>query len=850
MDLDYDLNVNLDGEEPQTSGDMNPEFAMDFDNDGFSNLRHSADFIAARRTLRNRAVGGEGTLLDQRIAKRRAQLKRKATGNLEGDDVESSEDDSEGDGEVGRTQATAADASSDEELADREADQVVDFVSGSDSSDDDSDGSDPDDEDASELDGEVELADGSDFDDEVEASEDERGGVSDTNSLYDSDADDTELDLVRPVKVRARSNARKAPTTLTGDDEESSDEDDDTSSESELDEEAEAIKREYFASDNENSDDDEGYPQSFNTMNLSRPILKGLTQLNFTKPTPIQARSIPMALLGKDICGGAVTGSGKTAAFIVPILERLLFRSRKNPAVRVLVICPTRELAIQCQNVAVKLAAFTDVTFCLCVGGLPMKKQEAELRLRPDVVIATPGRLIDHVRNSPSFTLDLLEILVMDEADRMLEEGFKAELTEIINNCPRTRQTMLFSATMTDNVNDLIRLSLQRPVRIQVDSAKQAARNLVQEFIRVRAHREADRPAILLALCKRTYQRKCIVFFRSKRAVREMRILLGLCGLNAVELHGNLSQEQRMRSLELFRDGEADFLMATDVAARGLDIKGVETVINFNMPHNFAQYLHRVGRTARAGTEGRSVTLAGEADRKMLRLALKSSTGPNQVRNRVIPPARIERYRQRIEKLLPQVEELLEEDQTDRMVAKAEMMVAKAANLIEHEAEIKARPRKTWFQTNGERAAEKAKGKEDYNAKFDPHGKSKRKDAGERKLPNSRKRRKATDEDKKALRSSMASIKSAKRTQWEDRGKAPGARASAGSGGAKSKRAKSTFSPGFTNDLTNVTKMGAGKRPTAAASAKSGGAGKKGGKGQQNAGKFKGKSHKGGKGRK
>lgn len=171
----------------------------------------------------------------------------------------------------------------------------------------------------------------------------------------------------------------------------------------------------YFAPEEENESKEH---QSFASMNLSRPILKGLANLGFVKPTDIQARTIPVALLGKDICGGAVTGSGKTAAFVVPILERLLYRPRQQASTRVLILCPTRELAAQVHSVAVKLGGYTDITFCLCVGGLSVKKQEADLKMKPDVVVATPGRLIDHIRNSMGFGLDQCEILVMDEADR------------------------------------------------------------------------------------------------------------------------------------------------------------------------------------------------------------------------------------------------------------------------------------------------------------------------------------------------------------------------------------------------------------------------------------------------
>jgi ATP-dependent RNA helicase DDX27 len=187
----------------------------------------------------------------------------------------------------------------------------------------------------------------------------------------------------------------------------------------------------------------------------------------------------------------------------------------------------------------------------------------------------------------------------------MLEDGFADELGEIIKSCPKSRQTMLFSATMTDNVDQLVRMSLKNPVRLFVDKSNQAASRLIQEFVRIRANREADRSAILLALCRKTFKKKVIIFFRSKAAAHQMKIMFGLVGLNAGELHGNLTQEQRLESLERFRDLEIDYLLATDLAARGLDIKGIDTVINYNMPTQFAQYLHRVGRTARAGRNGR-----------------------------------------------------------------------------------------------------------------------------------------------------------------------------------------------------------------------------------------------------
>ncbi|GAB5590860.1 nucleolar DEAD-box protein required for synthesis of 60S ribosomal subunit [Umbelopsis nana] len=473
-------------------------------------------------------------------------------------------------------------------------------------------------------------------------------------------------------------------------------------------------KKAYFAPE---TDQPAMVFESFSAMNLSRPIQKGLASVGFIAPTAIQCKTIPVALLGKDICGGAVTGSGKTAAFVVPILERLLYRPRQNATTRVLVLCPTRELAVQVHSVAVKLASFTDIQFCLCVGGLSVKSQELELKQKPDVVVATPGRLIDHVRNSPSFTLDSCEILVMDEADRMLEDGFADELGEIVKACPKSRQTMLFSATMTDNVDQLIRMSLQRPVRLMIDPSNQAAAKLIQEFVRIRAHKEADRPAVLLALCKKTFKRKCIVFFRSKAAAHQMKIVFGLCGLSAAELHGNLSQEQRLEALEKFRDGEVDFLLATDLASRGLDIKGIEVVINFNMPQQFAQYLHRVGRTARAGRNGRSVTLIGEVDRKLLKMAVKSSNNA-QVKHRVVPAELIAKYKAKLESITEQVKDVMKQEKEDKAMRQAEMELKKSENLLVHANEIYSRPARTWFQSDKDKKKSKDVGKTAYKAMF------------------------------------------------------------------------------------------------------------------------------------
>ena len=435
---------------------------------------------------------------------------------------------------------------------------------------------------------------------------------------------------------------------------------------------------------------------SFHELSLSRPIQRGIAGMGFVTPTPIQAVAIPVALAGKDICGGAVTGSGKTGAFIIPILERLLYRNRSVRSTRVLVLLPTRELALQCFQVTQRLSAFTDIQTCLLAGGLNYKSQENDLKKRPDILVATPGRLIDHLKNSTSFSLESIEILVLDEADRMLDVGFEDELKEIVMACPRQRQTMLFSATLTEGLQDLVRLSLSKPARLFVDSSQAMANKLTQEFIRIRSSHESDRSAIILALATHYYRQRTIVFFPSKLDTHRAKILFGLHGLKAAELHGNLNQSQRLEALEQFKSGEVDFLLATDLAARGLDIAGVETVMNYSLPLDYRQYLHRIGRTARAGKSGRSVSLVGEADRKTLKLAIKNSR--DVVKQRVLRSDLVTSFKTSIEGLEGDLQDILEQEKQEKSLKLAEMELTKAQNMIQHADEIYSRPKKTFIQ--------------------------------------------------------------------------------------------------------------------------------------------------------
>lgn len=381
------------------------------------------------------------------------------------------------------------------------------------------------------------------------------GAGSDVEESDDDAADDMDEDEEDGEEEGDASDNDSVATPLDHPDDDASDSDADPEEDPE-----EAAKRAaFFAPEDNSKSGKQTSKSSFQSLSLSRPILRGLASVGFSKPTPIQAKTIPIALEGKDVVGGAVTGSGKTGAFIVPILERLLYRPKKVATTRVVIMTPTRELAIQCHSVATKLSSHTDIKFCLAVGGLSLKVQEAELRLRPDVVIATPGRFIDHMRNSASFNVDTVEILVLDEADRMLEDGFADELNEILTTIPKSRQTMLFSATMTSSVDRLIRVGMNKPVRLMVDTQNKTVQKLEQKFIRLRPGREEKRMGYLVHLCKTMHTERVIIFFRQKREAHRARIIFGLLGMTCAELHGSMNQSQvwpftNPCSRELFTD--------------------------------------------------------------------------------------------------------------------------------------------------------------------------------------------------------------------------------------------------------------------------------------------------------
>jgi len=345
---------------------------------------------------------------------------------------------------------------------------------------------------------------------------------------------------------------------------------------------------------------DEG---SFEDLPLHSKLRKGIQEIGYTTPTPIQRDTIPHAVLGRDIIGTAQTGTGKTAAFLLPVLERLLEEPRGRT--HALILTPTRELALQAHEFLRKLAGHTHLRGAAVYGGVGMGDQERALRGGAEIIIATPGRLLDHMSRG-YVNFQELKILVLDEADRMLDMGFLPDVRRILQRLPRVRQTMLFSATMPPEIVALSREFLRDPKMIQVEERTVAAVGVTHLALPVPSHLKTD---LLAELLKDQMMSSVLVFTRTKhRADNLVRQLLHR-GINAAVIHGNRSQSQRVRALEGFRTGEYRVLVATDIAARGVDVKDVSHVVNFDVPHEPETYIHRVGRTARAQQRGDAYSL-------------------------------------------------------------------------------------------------------------------------------------------------------------------------------------------------------------------------------------------------
>lgn len=346
--------------------------------------------------------------------------------------------------------------------------------------------------------------------------------------------------------------------------------------------------------------------------------------MGYKAPTPIQAQSIPLALEGRDLIGLAETGSGKTAAFALPILQALL--DKPQPFFG-LVLAPTRELAYQISQAFEALGSLISVRCAVIVGGMDMVPQAIALGKKPHVIVATPGRLLDHLENTKGFSLRSLKYLVMDEADRLLDLDFGPILDKILKVLPRERRTYLFSATMSSKVESLQRASLRDPLRVSISSNKyQTVSTLLQSYVFI-PHQHKD--TYLVYLINEFAGQSAIVFTRTVNETQRIAILLRTLGFGAIPLHGQLSQSARLGALNKFRAGSREILVATDVAARGLDILSVDVVLNYDLPPDSKTYIHRVGRTARAGKSGHAISVVTQYDVEIW-LRIEAALGKKQ----------------------------------------------------------------------------------------------------------------------------------------------------------------------------------------------------------------------------
>ncbi|TKY86461.1 hypothetical protein EX895_004610 [Sporisorium graminicola] len=357
---------------------------------------------------------------------------------------------------------------------------------------------------------------------------------------------------------------------------------------------------------------EDGKKVTFEDLGVIPQIVEACTNMGFKHPTPIQVKSIPEALQARDVIGLAQTGSGKTAAFTIPILQALWDNPKPFFAC---VLAPTRELAYQIAQQVEALGSTIGVRAATIVGGMDMMSQSIALSKRPHVIVATPGRLQDHLENTKGFSLRGLQYLVMDEADRLLDMDFGPIIDKLLQSIPRERRTMLFSATMTTKVAKLQRASLKNPVRVEVDTKYTTVSTLKQHYLFMPF---AQKDTYLVHLANEQAGHSIIVFTRTVHDSQRLSILLRLLGFPAIPLHGQLSQQARLGALNKFKTGGRSILVATDVASRGLDIPAVDLVVNYDIPTNSKDYIHRVGRTARAGRSGRSVTLVTQYDVELL----------------------------------------------------------------------------------------------------------------------------------------------------------------------------------------------------------------------------------------
>ena len=469
---------------------------------------------------------------------------------------------------------------------------------------------------------------------------------------------------------------------------------------------------------------------SFTNFNLSKLIIKALSELEYYTPTKVQEKVIPIALNGHDIFVNSETGSGKTACFLLPIVQRIILsRNNKKDNTLVqnqaLIIVPTRELALQCNEMLTKFLKYIDLNFVFLCGGLSVENQMKQMKNKiPDIIITTPGRLLDLIYNNKNLSLEHVNILVLDEADKLLELGFKDAIFEILELIKKNknRQTLLFSATLNPKLLDLGEHALNNPIKIKIAQSA-ILTNLSQSIIRIKfANIEQNnfekRMAYLLNIIQKKKLNRTIIFFNTKQECHKCILYFNHFNLNScVELHGNITQTERIKSLEEFQKGNVKFLLATDIAGRGIDIDKVKYVINFQMPLISDRYIHRVGRTARMGYQGEAITICDDKERLVIKKIFKKERVEIKLNPIKINNEEIKELYKSIMKIKNEIEEKLIEEKTEKQFEMAEKDIEKTMNIKLHQKEIKSRPKKIWYESTKDKRKKAKKLKKEFEKK-------------------------------------------------------------------------------------------------------------------------------------
>lgn len=434
---------------------------------------------------------------------------------------------------------------------------------------------------------------------------------------------------------------------------------------------------------------------------LSRPLLRALQGLGFKQPTAVQKEAIPAVLSGRDVLGCSETGSGKTGAFLLPLIEGLV-RDQRTGTLRGLIVLPTRELARQSLNMFQSFNVSTHLRAALAVGGTALADQEFGLRRGADILFGTPGRLVDLVHNSRGVGFEQVEVLILDEADRLLELGFKAEIEFLLKECSHShRQTLLFSATLGKNVRELSQLALRNPLRVEPSINKNPI-GLEHKVLRLGNLKSIRvREAALFVAIRELCFPPCLIFFKTRAQCHRATLQFRAMDENVNELLGTQTSEERRKALEEFRT-QRGFLCATDLAARGLDFGDLGFVVNFELPVQADRYIHRAGRTARAGRKGTCLSLLDNKELKLLNKKMKKRK--IKLQEVKVPVSAVREMKQRLELLELVIQTSRRQEKADEELERAEKEAIRAQNILRYSSEIMNRPRREWIISKSQRA--------------------------------------------------------------------------------------------------------------------------------------------------